>query len=150
MARPGQLKQPEQLYHNDPPEYIQPEPEQEFGIGSIANDDFSKQSLNTNDDILEFINKYAIRNISPDTNLHTSAGYLEGVGNELVSSVQHTQHNAETNAFEILSSDGFPGHLHLEKPPRPFTPVNQTNTSKLRRRSSPRKRFTNLTKVIFR
>lgn len=141
MARPGQLEKQEQSYQNDSPRYIQPAPEQEFGTGTIENDDFPKQPTNTQDDIFEFISKYSHKDISPYTDFAISAGYLEGLGNEVVGNVQDASNPREMNAFEIPSNDGLPGSLcpeSREGPWRPSTPIKQTATSKFDFRSSPK------------
>ncbi len=138
MARPGQLEKQEPLHHNDTHRYIQPAPEQEFGPASISEDDFSAQPANTKDDILEFISKNSHKDISQYTNFASSAGYLEGLGNELAGNVQDASNPGEMNAFEIPCNDGLPKPLRPERevPLRPSTPLNQTSTSKRNRQSS--------------
>ena len=123
----------ELIDHNESPRYIQPAPEQEFGIALISDDDFLNQSTNTKD-LLDFITKYTTKNFTQSSHLTTSAGYLDGLGNELVGNIQDAPHNGEMNLFGISSNDGLPGSLHLESregPSRPSTPLNQTSTSKL-------------------
>ncbi len=122
----------ETQYHNESPRYIQPPPEQEFGIVPISDDDFLNEATNTTD-LLDFISKYSIKKFSQPTHLTTSAGYLDGLGSKLVGNVQDATHNGEMNLFGISSNHGLPGSFRPESregPSRPSTPLNQTSTSK--------------------
>jgi len=147
MARPGQLNKQEPVHQNDSPRYIQPAPEQEFGTGIITDDDFFKQQPNTKDDIFEIISKYSHTDISQYTNFAASAGYLEGLGDELVGNVRDTSNPGEINAFKVPCNDGLPGSWPGSLRPesreghlRPSTPIKQTATSRLNLRSSPQER----------
>lgn len=144
MARPGQLNEQEPVHQNDPPRYIQPTPEQDFGTAIIADDDFFKQQPNTKDDIFEFISKYSNTDISQNTNFAASAGYLEGLGDEMVGDVQDRSDPGEINDLKTPCNDGLPGSWPGSLRPesreghsRPSTPIKQTATSRLYLRSSP-------------
>ena len=137
MARPGQSTKQEPLYRNDSRRYIQPYPEQDFGTGHTTDNDLTKESFNTKD-LLDFISKYSVKQISHHTSSNISAGYLDGFGNELIGSDQDSTYNGGMDAFQTPSYDDLPGSLGPEKkerreePIRPSTPVNQTITSKLK------------------